>query len=287
MDPSIARRMWLVCEPLHAVTYFAPESFAAWEAVGLRGFWRGYFATRAAPFGATGPELVTATFFNFAPSMVARALPSVWELASPADALAARSAGATDALRACLGPLAEGPEVRAAADALRTAVEACSPLGRALCAANLALPWPAEPLAALWHGLTCLREHRGDGHNTALTVAGIGGCASHVLAGAAGGAAREVTQPARGWSDAEWEAAVDELRARDLLDGGTLTDAGAALHARVEERTDELALAPWSHLGDAETTDLERRLRPMAEAVVAAGIIRFPNPMGLPPLSTD
>ena len=87
MDASVARRMWLVGEPLHAVTYFAAESFAAWEAAGLHGFWRGYFATRAAPFGAVGPEVVTASFFNFAPSMVERALPSVWTMATPEDAL--------------------------------------------------------------------------------------------------------------------------------------------------------------------------------------------------------
>jgi hypothetical protein len=276
-----------VSEPLHAVTYFAAESFAAWEAVGLKGFWRGYFATRAAPFGAVGPELVTATFFNFAPEMVARALPAVWAMASPEQALAARATGATGALRAILGDATVSPDVAAAAEAARAAVGACSPAGRALFAANAGLPWPEEPLAALWHGLTCLREHRGDGHNAALVVAGIDGCQAHVLASAAaaGGAARQVRQGARGWNDEEWAVAVGQLRDRGLLDGDDdLTPAGAALHTEIEARTDAAALEPWASLGPEATARLEAALHPLATAVVASGVVRFPNPMGLPPL---
>lgn len=283
MDASTAREMWLLGEPLHAVTYFAPESFAAWEDVGLRGFWRGYFATRAAPFGSVGPEVVTATFYNFAPEMVARALPSVWSLASPAEALAARTRGATDALRAILGPAAATPAVAAAAATLRAAVAGCDVPGRALFAANAALPWPAEPLAALWHGLTALREHRGDGHNAVLTAHGVDGCAAHILAGAAGGADRTVTQPARGWTDEAWASRVAALIGRGLLDAGAaITPAGAALHAAIEARTDELALAPWAHVGTDAAAEVAAALRPLARAVVASGVIRFPNPMNLP-----
>src|SRR6201992_4469914 len=98
-----ARRMWRLWEPVHAVTYSAPEARDAFKAAGLRGFWRGYFAGRAAPLGAAGPEVVTASFYNFAPSFVARALPSVWELISPADALRVRREGGVAALGALLG----------------------------------------------------------------------------------------------------------------------------------------------------------------------------------------
>lgn len=287
MDASTAREMWLIGEPLHAVTYFAPQSFAAWEEVGLRGFWRGYFAARAAPFGAVGPEVVTATFYNFAPEVVARALPSVWSMASPADALAARTRGATDALRAILGPAADAPAVATGAEALRAAVDGCALPGRALFAANVALDWPDEPLAALWHGLTLLREHRGDGHNAVLTAHAIGGCAAHVLAGAAGGADRTVTQPARGWTDEAWTSHVDALTDRGLLDrDGAITPAGADLHAAIEARTDELALEPWALVGADATADVAAALRPLGRAVVASGVIRFPNPMNLPAAPT-
>ena len=36
-----------------------------------------------------------------------------------------------------------------------------------------ALAWPDAPQLALWHAVTLLREHRGDGHISALTAAGI------------------------------------------------------------------------------------------------------------------
>src|SRR3954454_9398606 len=94
---TTVRREWAALEPIHAVTYFAPESKAAYEAANLRGFWRGYFAGRAAPLGPVGAAPATALFFVFAPRMVERALPDVWSRATPAAALAARADGAGQA----------------------------------------------------------------------------------------------------------------------------------------------------------------------------------------------
>src|SRR6202050_5294863 len=97
-----ARSMWTLFEPIHAVSYFAPEARSAFEQAGLRGVWRGYFARRAAPLGPAGAAVVTASFFNFAPAFVGRAIPGVWELVTPEQALQARSAGAVGALRSLL-----------------------------------------------------------------------------------------------------------------------------------------------------------------------------------------
>ncbi|GAB2486836.1 helix-turn-helix domain-containing protein [Jatrophihabitans fulvus] len=49
MSTEVARRMWALFEPLHDVVYFSPESPAAAKDLGLKGFWMGYFAFRAAP----------------------------------------------------------------------------------------------------------------------------------------------------------------------------------------------------------------------------------------------
>lgn len=65
MPSPAARRPRQLIEPHHAVTYDAPEGRDAYEAVGLRGFWRGYLAGRAAPLGPVGPGVVTACFFGF------------------------------------------------------------------------------------------------------------------------------------------------------------------------------------------------------------------------------
>src|SRR5258705_2192433 len=104
---QVARRMWTLFEPIHAVTYFAAEARAAFEAAGLRGFWRGYFAGRSAPLGRVSSAPVTASFYTFAPQMVGRALPDVWDLITPDQALAVREAGAVSALSRVLGDLKE------------------------------------------------------------------------------------------------------------------------------------------------------------------------------------
>ena len=46
----LARRLWTIYDPVHAVTYFSPEARSAFTEAGLRGFWRGYFAGRSAPW---------------------------------------------------------------------------------------------------------------------------------------------------------------------------------------------------------------------------------------------
>ena len=186
--PELARRLYDRFEPIHAVTYFAPEARAAMDGFGFRGFWMGYFAARSAPLGQVAPEVVTALFYNFAPARVARALPAAWEIAPPLAVVQAREAAAVAALRRY--GLTDDENVRTAAQLAGSAIQQASVVGRALFAANLALPWPTEPLAALWHATTLLREHRGDGHIAALVAEGVSGRESNVLQCAAGACPR-------------------------------------------------------------------------------------------------
>jgi hypothetical protein len=275
---ATVRHLWQLYEPLHAVTYFAPQARDAYARVEVRGYWRGYFAGRAAPLGAVAAAPVTALFFSFAPTMVARAVPDVWARASPDEALAARLDGATAALRAILPH--ESAHWAEAAELLETAARAVATDGRALAAANAALPWPTDPLARLWHAATVLREHRGDGHVAALVDAELDGCQALVLRDALYGG-REQLQPNRGWSDSAWDAAARALTARGLLDGdGRPTAAGEALHRAVEESTDRLAAQPWTTLTTPDQTRLARLLAPLADA--AEVVVPYPNPMGLP-----
>jgi hypothetical protein len=272
-----ARALWPLFEPLHAVTYFTPEARAAYEEAGLRGFWRGYFAGRAAPFGPVGAEPVIAAFYGFAPAMVARALPDVWTRATPQATLAARAAGARAALDRLVGP--QSAEITEAAALLREAAQAAEILGRPLGAACAALPWPQEPLDVVWHAATILREQRGDGHVAALLVEGLDACESLALRTAID-IERSVLQPARGWTDEEWDAATARLTARGLLDAeGRPTDAAAVLRERIEAVTDRLASAPWHTLGADRTARLAELLEPLSKAAAAA--LPHPNPIGL------
>lgn len=292
---ATARRMWALFEPVHVISYFAPQARDAFEQAGLRGFWRGYFAGRAAPVGLTGAAPIVASFFSFAPAMVGRAIPAVWDLITPRDALAVRQVGAVAALRSLLD-LSDGPvppRVAAAADGLAhvTADLACA--GRTLAAANTALAVPAEPLARLWHAATVLREHRGDGHIAALVAADID--APEALALRAGvdlardgahahmspGWRRELIQPARGWTDDEWDAAAARLADRGLLQpDGTATPAGLALHKDIEHATDVAAARPWAALPAAGVQELADLLLPVTRA--CAAVLPVPNPVGVP-----
>jgi hypothetical protein len=278
-DP-VARRLWRTLEPLHAVTYFAEECRQAHADVGLRGFWMGYFAGRAAPLGAVGPGVVTATFFGFHPDRVRRALPDAWSFARPDAVLAERREAAAAAVRR-LVPDADAL-ARRWAPVLALALSAADGGGRPLFAANRDLGVPEDPVEALWHGCTCLREQRGDGHVAVLAAEGLDGCEANVLASSAKGVPDEVIRESRGWSEEEWEAARRRLGGRGLFgDDGALTDGGMDLHRHIEHRTDVLAAQAYESLGHQGTADLLDALVPAARAVAA--VIRFPNPMGLPP----
>lgn len=281
--PAAARRSWPVLEAVHAVTYFAPESRAAYDGLGLRGFWMGYFAGRSAPFGAASPELVVATFFNFRPSLVHRALPDAWSFASPAAVLDARLGAAVTALRRLLGPAADGADVAEAADLAEQAAAACEPDGRPLFAALSSVARPAEPLARLWHAASLLREHRGDGHVAANLAHGIDGLGSHVLASAVDGIPRELLQKARAWTDDEWDAAASRFVDRGwLAPDGSATAEGTAVRRAVEDLTDDLAATPWAVLGPERSARLDALVRPLARAVAASGGLPSVNPIGVP-----
>jgi len=274
------RYMWSMFEPIHDVTYFSPQARAAFEVAGLRGFWRGYFAGRAAPLGPVPAAPVVAAFFSFAPHMVARALPDVWSRATPERTLEARQAGAVDALR----PLAEDTlskeRLAEAVELIEAGVAALEPSGRVLGAANLAVPRPDEPLARLWQATTTLREHRGDGHIAALVTAGLTGCQAIVLRSGMD-LGRELMQQARGWSDDDWSAAAAVLATRGWLDeAGRATGAGIDGYRRVEEITDELAAAPWDAIGAGSTARLADLLYPLAVACHQA--LPAVTPIGVP-----
>ncbi len=277
-DAVRSRAMWTLFEPIHAVTYFMPEARSAYEKAGLRGFWRGYFAGRAAPLGAAGPAVVAASFFNFAPAFVARAIPGVWELITPEEALRVRLAGATSAL----GRLLDGREAEAAAAAglLWRAIGELDFSGRVLASADVALPVPGDGLAGLWQAATVLREHRGDGHFAALAAADIDGCEAVVLRCGLD-LRREDMQPVRGWTDEAWDGALSRLAARGWVGAdGTLTSAGRDAHAAVEDATDRAASRPWARLGPEATAEIAAALTPLARA--CATVLPYPSPIGVP-----
>ncbi|QYG93783.1 hypothetical protein HC251_16020 [Iamia sp. SCSIO 61187] len=282
VDAPTARHLYQRLEPLHGFIYFSSEAAEEYATLGLTGQ-DGYFASRAAAMGAVGPEVVIATFFNFQPHLVRNALPAAWDITTPAEVLAARLRGADATLRRVIGE-AEGvsiddAELAEAAALARTAAEACRHEGRPLYAAHAALPWPVEPHLQLFHAVTLLREHRGDGHVAALTLENLDNGDVLVTHAASDdfGLPDWILQRTRGFSDEEWAAAKDRVRARGLIDDeDRLTAEGKELRQRIEDRTDAAALPPWQALGDEGCARLLEVARPYGRAVLKSGIFGGP-----------
>ena len=274
------RTWWLQFEVVHAVVYFDPECLAAMDGLGLRGFWMGYFAGRAAPLGPVGPAPVTAAFFNFHPDRTRRSLPDAWSLSRPADVWATRTYAAAQVLRLM------DPGMAAIACAvlplLRALFDGVPDAGRPLFAATRATGEPDDPVEALWYWCTCLREHRGDGHVAALTAAGLDGCEALVLFAASEGLPVVLLRISRGWSEDEWAYARHRLERRGLLDADGITLEGLGLRRWIESTTDDLAAMVTGRAPAVEAAALFDGLSAAAAAIHAAGVIAYPNPIGLP-----
>ncbi|MGZ4680667.1 MAG: SCO6745 family protein [Ilumatobacteraceae bacterium] len=280
---DFARSLWMRIETLHAVTYFGEETNEAAKVLGMPGFWSSYFGFRAAPMGPVDSGLVEAVFFNFAPSFVRRWVPVVWTHASPELLIAARSLAAERTLTRLFPGIADVATQSNAA--LEAAVDRCSAAGRPLFAANRMLPLPDAPVARFWQLCTTLREHRGDGHVSVLTAHGLDGLEAHVLIALEQENSAEDLQKTRGWTAAEWAQAVARCTDNGWVEAsGVLSAAGRALRQEIETATDRLANQPFDVLDPSARDALLVTLAPAAEAISGSGVIRYPNPMGLPPI---
>ncbi|MGW2156922.1 MarR family winged helix-turn-helix transcriptional regulator [Nonomuraea sp. NPDC001699] len=263
------RHMAELVEPIATAT-FSEVANEAFLAVGMRNYWDGYFAGRAAPLGTAPPEVVHAVFYNFADGEVARHIPWVWGKITPQEAITVRERGSAAALRQMIGELADSPGLVRATDlAIRAAFSAPTE-GRPLYAGLRALDVPEEPVARLWHVATLLREHRGDGHNAALLAHGIGGTEAHVLMALSLGMRAEEFGRVHHLPKAQLAAVVDGLRDRGLVDAdGGFTPAGRETKQRIEALTDDLAAPAYDVLSADELDELAAGLQPIAAAAWA------------------
>jgi hypothetical protein len=273
----LARALWTLFEPIHAVTYFSAQSRDALAAVGLQRYWDGYFAGRSAPVGALSGPPVTAMFSGFAPFLVDRALPAVWAVVTPAEVIEARYVGAASTLRELVPDEAL---VERAASALTPLVDHLDLIGRPLAAGFASLPLEDDPYRRVWQLAGTLREHRGDGHVIAIVGLEIAGITTLVLRSGVDLDATSM-QKARGWTDEEWAAETDRLIGRGLLDADRrITPAGTELLDRAESLTNRLALSAIDGLDDDQVREVGLALVPVAAAVTS--LFPYPNPIGMP-----
>ena len=279
MTKSQGRSLAKLLGTYHNVTYYARE-LTVFRDRGIEGFWNSYMAFRAAPMGRVNADVVTATFYNFAPSMVAAALPAAWTHVTPAEAIRLRD----EAIETALNGVYESSFADNMADIASTIAGAMADLpaaGRPLFGAYRALPMPESPVMRLWYATTLWREYRGDGHNIALATAGIDGIECHVLLAGRGIASRQVIEKIRGWDGAAWTAAHHRLRGRGLIDeDGKLTEAGAEFRRQIEADTDRLAQPALDEVGEVRASEIVDQLTPIVAMLVESGIVpdRWPPP---------
>lgn len=258
---------WRSVEALNNFVYLVPEAATHYKAIGLKGSWMGYFASRAAPMGAASPELVIATFHGFAPHLVHRAIPDAWSFATPESVLTARLDLATQVL----GRAVSAERAAPLADALKEVVAGLDFAGKPLAAAHASIPLADDALGRFWVLDAVVREYRGDCHVALLIGEGLNGVDANVLNVAAGRTFPN-QQALRGWSDDEWAAGKDRLRGRGWLDdAGELTDVGTAFRNELEERTDRACMAGMSadavHAAAGVTEDLRAAARALRAAL--------------------
>ena len=281
VQTQIARAMFQVYEPIVITGSGAPELQTICKQLGLSEHRMSYYAVRGAALGPVAAEVVSATFYHHTVEMVSPAIPLAWSIASPERIVAARFEAVDQALRRLLPQQIESAEVVEAVELVREAMVGCSIAGRPLFAAHSALPWPSEPHVALWHGLNLFREHRGEGHTSAVMAARLTPEQTAPLLIAATGEARDGRSWR--WPDDVWNQAVAELQERGWLDdAGGLTDEGLAARTRIEEETDGLALGPWLQLGKERTYRLWTLLRDLLQVILDQnGLPRLRTPIGL------
>jgi hypothetical protein len=275
--PATARRVFRRAEPIHGMIYFTPHRRDAYGGIGITDERMGYFASRSAAMGPVPAETVVATFFNFSPVIIRKAIPGAWDITTPARILAARLEAVDLSLRQAWGEAVANPQVREAAELARRVAERARerPQGRPLFAAHAALPWPDAPHLALWHAQTLLREYRGDGHVALLLTEGLDGLGALITHAATGAIPAAALRATRAWSERDWVAGVDRLRAQGWLAGGpelSLSPVGQLRRQAIENRTDELACYPYEAIGESGCARLAELTGPLSRAVMAADL---------------
>lgn len=253
-----ARALRDALEPLAGHVYFSEEAHAAYVALGFDpspGEWAGvagpdpvaYFTSRGAALGRVPGEAVAAAFGVFAPDVVVPAVARGWEIADRDDVLAARLHGTIRSLDRLVGR----PDGTArATELLVRAADAVDLAGHPLHAGLRSLPWPDDPLGALFRAADLVREHRGDSHVAAWTSAGLDPVEICLLTDLYAGLPLKSYSRTRGWSREALDAGEERLVGRGLLADGALTPAGRELREAVEVATDRQEARVIAALGD-------------------------------------
>lgn len=232
--------------------YWDPHAIAAYTELGVpegRGY---YIASRCAPLGQAGNDVVAAVCYSIHPLFVAFSLDQARQHTTFEAVYEARNEAVIRGLREYTPDICDG--LASLATQLWSAADSLSLAARPLYAAHL--HWSRhedDPLLSAWLAVNCIREWRGDTHWAILAAEGIGGVEAGLLHDAYLGYPGDWIPRSRGADDASLAVAWARLESRGFADSQRVTDAGVAFREELERRTNELASEAWQHLGEVAT----------------------------------
>ncbi len=265
---ELSRRAGKASHRLVGWIYWDPDAVAAYAALGVPDGLGYYIASRGAPLGAAGNAVVTAAFYSIHPDFVAVSLDLCRQHTTFAEAARVRDEAVVAGLRRYAPDVCDG--LAALAEPLWAAADALPVAGRALFAAHVAWPRPADdPLLSAWLAVNAIREWRGDTHWAIQIAEGLSGDMAGVLDGAWRAYEDHWVARSRGADDAALAEALAELERRGLAADGVVTRAGIDYRQGLEDRLDDLCSRAWRHLGEARTRAFLDLVEPVGDALMA------------------
>ena len=265
---DLSRRAGRASHRLVGWIYWDPDAVAAYAALGVPDGLGYYIASRGAPLGAAGNAVVTAAFYSIHPDFVAVSLDLCRQHTTFAEAARVRDEAVVAGLRRYAPEVADG--LGALAEPLWAAADALPVAGRALFAAHVAWPRPADdPLLSAWLAVNAIREWRGDTHWAIQIAEDLSGDMAGVLDGAWRAYEDHWVARSRGADDAALGVALAELERRGLAEDGAVTRAGIDYRQGLEDRLDDLCSRAWRHFGEARTRAFLDLVEPVGDALMA------------------
>lgn len=265
---ELSRRAGTASHRLVGWIYWDPDAVAAYAALGVPDGLGYYIASRGAPLGAAGNAVVTAAFYSIHPDFVAVSLDLCRQHTTFAEAARVRDEAVVAGLRRYTPDVCDG--LAALAEPLWAAADALPMAGRALFAAHVAWPRPADdPLLSAWLAVNAIREWRGDTHWAIQIAEDLSGDMAGVLDGAWRAYEDHWVARSRGADDAALDVALAELERRGLAEDGVVTRAGIDYRQDLEDRLDDLCSRAWRHFGEARTRAFLDLVEPVGDALMA------------------
>lgn len=264
---ELSRRAGKASHRLVGWIYWDPDAVAAYAALGVPDGLGYYIASRGAPLGAAGNAVVTAAFYSIHPDFVAVSLDLCRQHTTFAEAARVRDEAVVAGLRRYAPDVCDG--LAALAEPLWAAADALPVAGRALFAAHVAWPRPADdPLLSAWLAVNAIREWRGDTHWAIQIAEGLSGDMAGVLDGAWRAYEDDWLPRSRGANDEMVAAAMLELEARGFVAEGRFTDDAVRHRQALEDRLDAICVEPWRHVGAERTQAFVDLIAPVSERLL-------------------